>query len=409
MLLDVSPLRRHRDFRWVFAGQFVSALGSFVTYVALPVQIYALTRSSAAVGLLGTVQLAPLALTALWGGAVADAVDRRRLLLWCESLLMLCSLTLVANAVAPRPSVAVLFSVAGLMSALSGFHSPALESLTPRLVPREELPAVSALVTLRGTTAAIGGPALAGICIATFGIAATYVLDAATFAISLGALSMIRAMPPADVAPPIGLESIRQGVRYALSRPELIGTYLVDLTAMVFAMPLAVFPALAAGWGPAAIGYLYSAMAIGAFVITLFSGWTRHVQRHGAAVLIAALCWGLAIVGAGYATTLWVAVAFLALAGAADCVSGLFRMTIWNETIPPELRGRTAAIEQLSYMTGPLLGNARAGFMAQQFGPGRAIAWGGYACVVGVLACIPALPKFWRYRRVSENPLPRPR
>jgi MFS family permease len=400
MLLDLSPLRRNRDFRCVFTGQFVSAMGSFVTGVALPVQIYALTRSSLAVGLLGTVQLVPLAITALWGGAVADAVDRRRLLLACESLLMLCSLALVANALAPHPSVTALFIVAGSMSALSGFHAPALESLTPRLVARAELAAISPLITLRGTTAAIGGPAIAGICIATFGIAATYVLDACTFAVSLFALSMIRAMPPGDRAPPIGLSSIRQGVAYALSRPELIGTYVVDITAMTFAMPMAVFPALAAGWGPEAIGYLYSAMAIGAFLITVFSGWTRRVQRHGAAVLLAALCWGLAIIGAGHATTLFAAVFFLA--GAADCVSGLFRMTIWNETIPGELRGRMAAIEQLSYMTGPLLGNARAGFMAQQLGPARAIAWGGYACVIGVLACIPALPKFWRYRRAAE-------
>ncbi len=402
MLLDLSPLRRNRDFRFVFTGQFVSAFGSFVTSVALPVQIYSLTQSSLAVGLLGTVQLVPLALTALWGGAVADAVDRRRLLLACELLLMLCSLALVANALAPHPSVTVLFAVAGLMSALSGFHAPALESLTPRLVARAELAAISPLITLRGTTAAIGGPAIAGICIASFGIAATYVLDACTFAISLFALSMIRAMPPGERAPPIGLSSIRQGVAYALSRPELIGTYLVDITAMTFAMPMAVFPALANGWGPKAIGYLYSAMAMGAFVITVFSGWTRHVRRHGAAVLLAALCWGLAIVAVGHATTLFTAVVFLAFAGAADCVSGLFRMTIWNETIPTELRGRMAAIEQLSYMTGPLLGNARAGFMAQQWGPARAIAWGGYACVIGVLACIPALPKFWQYRRQME-------
>jgi MFS family permease len=399
MLLDVSPLRRNRDYRFLFIGQFVSALGSFVTYVALPVQIYQLTKSSAVVGLLGVVQLAPLALTALWGGAVADAFDRRRLLIWCELLLMVCALALLANSLRPQASVIVLFAVAAIMSAVSGFHSPALESLTPRLVAPAELQAVSALTTLRGTTAMIGGPALAGLCIAAFGIAATFALDAASYAISLCALTMIRGIPPSEGAPAVGFSSIREGLAYAASRPELIGTYVVDLIAMCFAMPLAVFPALAAHWGGAAVGYLYSAMSIGAFLVTLLSGWTRRVQRHGAAVILAAAAWGAAIVALGFAPSLWLAFLCLALAGAADAVSGLFRMTIWNETIPTELRGRMAAIEQLSYMTGPLLGNARAGFMAERFGIGRSIVWGGVVCVAGVAGTVPSLPAFWKYRR----------
>ena len=402
MLLDITPLR-NRDYRFLFMGQFVSALGSFVTYVALPVQIYSLTRSSAVVGLLGTVQLVPLALTALWGGALADALDRRRLLQWCEGLLLVCALALMVNALAPQPSVVVLFVVAAVMSAVSGFHSPALESLTPRLVAPGELQAVSALTTLRGTTAMIGGPALAGICIATLGIAATFALDALSYAVSLFALAMIRSIPPSESAPAAGFSSIRQGLAYAASRPELIGTYLVDILAMTFAMPMAVFPALAEHWGPAAVGYLYSAMSIGAFLVTVFSGWTRHVRRHGAAVGIAAMTWGLGILALGHAQTLLVAVVCLAVAGAGDAVSGLFRMTIWNETIPGELRGRMAAIEQLSYMTGPLLGNARAGFMAERFGIGRSVAWGGLVCVVAVAATIPALPSFWRYRRSADG------
>ena len=399
MLLDISPLRRNRDYRYLFTGQFVSALGSFVTYVALPMQIYTLTHSSLTVGLLGTVQLVPLALTALWGGAVADAFDRRRLLIGCELALLACSLALMANALAPQPNVIVLFTLAAVMSAVSGFHSPALESLTPRMVAQAELPAVSSLTTLRGTIAMIGGPALAGVCIKVFGIATTFALDAATFVVSLFALSMIRGIPPPESAPAVSLSSIRDGLRYAASRPELIGTYVVDLTAMCFAMPMAVFPALAERWGGAAVGYLYSAMSIGAFLVTLFSAWTRRVQRHGAAVVLAAGAWGMAIVALGFAPSLPLAVLCLAMAGAADAVSGIFRMTIWNETIPGELRGRMAAIEQLSYMTGPLLGNARAGFMAEQFGLGRSIVWGGIACVAGVAASVRALPAFWRYRR----------
>ena len=400
MLLDLSPLRRHRDFRLVFIGQLVSSFGSFLTYVALPVQIYELTKSSAIVGLLGMVQLVPLAFAALWGGAVADAIDRRRLLLWAEALLLLGALLLAVNSLLPQPSVVLLFVIAAFMSAVNGFHRPALEAVTPKLVDFHELSAVSALSSLRRTSAAIAGPALAGICIATFGLPFTYGVDVATFAISLVALYLIRAMPPADGAQPAGIATIVEGIKYATSRPELIGTYVVDIVAMTFAMPMAVFPALAAQWGGSyAVGYLYSAMSVGALVITIFSGWTANVQRRGAAVVIAAALWGVAIVALGYANSLPVALACLALAGAADMVSALFRMTIWNETIPSALRGRMAGIEQLSYMTGPLLGNARAGFMAERYGLASSIVWGGLICTACVVACVPLLPAFWRYRQ----------
>jgi MFS family permease len=259
LLLDLSPLRRHRDYRLLFTGQIVSSLGSFMTYVALPVQIYELTKSSAAVGLLGTVQLVPLAVTALWGGAVADALDRRRLLLWAEALLLCGSLAMAANSMLARPSVPLLFAVAAFMSAVDGFHRPALESLTPRLVSTTDLPAVSALSSLRGTTAAIAGPAIAGVSIATLGLSFTFGADAASYAFSLAALSAIRSMPPGDDARPVGLSSVVEGFRYAFSRPELIGTYVVDIAAMTFAMPMALFPALASQWsGTNAAGYMYS-------------------------------------------------------------------------------------------------------------------------------------------------------
>ncbi len=400
MLIDLSPLRRHRDFRLVFIGQLVSAFGSFLTYVALPVQLYELTHSSAIVGLLGAAQLLPLACTALWGGALADAMDRRRVLLGAEALLLCGSLALMANASLAQPSAVAIFVVAALMSALDGFHRPALESLTPRLVASEDLAAVSALSSLRFTTASIAGPALAGLCIAQFGLPFTFAIDVGSYLVSFAALYAIRGMPPAEHAPAVGLSSIAEGLRYAAARPELIGTYVIDIVAMTFAMPMAVFPALAAGWGGSnAAGYLYSAMSVGGLALTLFSGWTANVQRRGAAVVIAAALWGVAIVALGFAPSLPVALLCLALAGAADMASGLFRMTIWNETIPTSLRGRMAGIEQLSYMSGPLLGNARAGFMAERFGIARAITGGGIVCVIGVLACARLLPAFWRYRK----------
>jgi MFS family permease len=409
VLIDVLPLRRNREFRFLFSGQLVSALGNMFTYVALPVQIYNTTKSPSMVGLLGIVQLVPVAMTALWGGAYADAIDRRRLLRFAEAVLFCGSMLLAFNSMLPRPSIVLLFVVAASMSAVTGFHTPALESLTQKLVSPDELPAVSGLTSFRGTTAAIVGPSLAGVCIATFGLPLTFGLDALSFAISFLALSHIPSMPPAEGARPASIASILEGVRYAASRPELIGTYVVDIVALSCAMPMALFPALGAQWGGTrAVGYLYSAMSVGAFLISLLSGWTRGVKRWGAAVVLAAALWGACVIGLGYAQSLPMALGCLALAGAADMLSGLFRMTIWNETIPSELRGRMAGIEQVSYLTGPLLGNARAGVMAEQFGLVRAISCGGLLCVAGVVACIPILPAFWRYERQRATPAAAP-
>jgi MFS family permease len=399
MLLDLGPLRRQRDFRRLFLGQLVSTFGSMITSVAVPYQVYQLTHSSFWVGLLGTFQLVPLLLFGLLGGAYADALDRRRLLIGAELALAAGSVALAVNALVARPSVAVIFVVSAFMSAVGGFHRPALESMTPRLVHADELPATAALTSLRATSGAIAGPALGGVCIAAFGLASTYAVDVATFVISLIALAGLRAMPPTAGASP-GLRSIAEGLRFARSRPVLIGTYVVDMVAMAFAMPMALFPAMAQGWGGArAAGWLYSAMSIGSLLTTLLSGWTGRVRRQGAAVVIAAATWGLAVVALGYAPNLPVAVLCLVMAGGADMVSGLFRMTIWNQTIPAHLRGRLASVEMVSYMSGPLLGNARAGWMATAFSNRVSIAGGGVICVLGVLLCVPLLPAFWRYRR----------
>jgi MFS family permease len=382
-----------------------------VTSVAIPYQVYQLTGSSFWVGLLGTAQLVPLLLFGLWGGAYADAMDRRRLLIGAELALTLASGALALNALLPHPSVAVIFAATAFISAVNGFHRPALESMTPRLVDVAELPATAALTSLRGTAGAIAGPALGGLCISVLGMASTYVFDVLTFAVSLVALAGMRAMPPAREAARPGLSSIGEGLAYARSRPELVGTYLVDIIAMTFAMPMALFPAVAQPWGGArAAGWLYSAMAIGSFVVTLFSGWSGRVRRHGAAVVLAAASWGVAIIGFGYAPNLATAVVCLALAGGADMVSGLYRMTIWNETIPSHLRGRLAAVEMISYMTGPLLGNTRAGWMATAVSTRFSIVGGGLVCTAGVLLCIVLLPAFWRYRSAAGDlPLREPR
>jgi MFS family permease len=400
MILDLSPLRKNRDYRLLYVGQLVSSFGSMITYVAVPQQIWELTHSSLTVGLLGAVQLVPLLLFALLGGAYADSMDRRKMLVVSELLLAVGSLFLAINSLLPQPSVALIFLVSGAMSALNGFHRPALDALTPRLVDRDDLRAVSALSSLRFSLSAIAGPALGGVLIGTVGMMSTYAIDFVTYIVSLAALAAIRRMPPPEGRKP-GLHAILEGLRYAKSRPELIGTYIVDMVAMTFAMPMALFPSMAAGWGGAkSLGWLYSAMAVGFLASTVISGWTRKVDRHGAAVIAGAMVWGIAIVALGFAPGFFSALLCLAIAGAGDNVSAIFRGTIWNETIPGDLRGRLAGVEMISYLSGPLLGNVRAGWVASLASNRVSIISGGLLCIAGILLCISLLPSFWRYRRL---------
>ena len=404
MFLSLAPLRKHRDYRLLYTGQLISMFGSMITYVAVPYQVFAITHSSFLVGMLGAAQLVPLLLFALWGGAYADAMDRRRLLIISELFMTAGSLCLAINGLLPHPSVVLIFIVGAAMSACNGFHRPALDALTPRLVEREDLTAVSALISLRMSLSAIVGPALGGVCIAALGFPMTYMLDVLSFFVSLVSLAMIRSMPPRDRVSRPGIHSVIEGLQYARSRPELIGTYAVDMVAMTFAMPMALFPALAEAWGGAsAVGYMYSAMSVGSLFTTVFSGWTSKVNRHGAAVIISAGVWALAVVVLGFAPNLVGALACLAIAGAADSVSVVFRGTIWNETIPGDLRGRLAGVEMISYISGPLLGNARAGWVASISSNAVSIVSGGLTCFVGVLLCVPLLPAFWRYRAERQE------
>lgn len=399
LAFDLTPLRISRDFRLVYIGQAVSFLGSMVTYVAVPYQMYALTHSTLAVGLLGAAELAPLLATALIGGALADAYDRRRLVLLAEAGMAVGCLLLGVNARAAHPSVGAVYALAAWMAGLGGLHRPALEALTPRLVRRDLMPAVGALQAFRGNFAMIAGPAIGGAIISLAGVAAAYGFDLATFLISLTALSFVRAVPPPEDAAPPSLSGIREGLRYAFSRPLLLGTYVIDMNAMIFGMPLALFPAIAEAYGGSrVVGYLYAAPAAGALIATLSSGWTSRVQRHGLAVAIAASVWGLGIIGFGLAGSLYASLAWLALAGGADMVSGLFRMTIWNQTIPDRLRGRLAGVEQISYLSGPLLGHLEAGLVAAMWSVRGSIVSGGALAVIGSVALSWRLPEFIRYR-----------
>ena len=396
--IDFGPLRRRRDFRLLFIGQAVSLFGSEITFVALPYQAYHLTGSSLVVGLLSLAELVPLLGAAFIGGALADAFDRRRMMQLTELSFAAASLVLVANALLPHPHLWVLFAVSVVQATLNGLQRPSLDALTPRLVERDELMAAGALTSFRMTLGGIAGPALGGVLLATVGLATTYAVDTATFVLSLAALRMMRAVPPPPEAEPPSLRRIAEGVRYAGSRQDLMGTYIVDIVAMFFGMPMALFPAAATHLGGAGVlGLLYAAPAAGSLLATVTSGWTAHVHRHGAAVCVAAAVWGAGIVVFGLATGLGLALLGLVLAGGADMISGIFRTTIWNQTIPDHLRGRLAGIEQVSYSTGPLLGNVESGVVASLASVRASIVSGGLLCIAGVAVAALALPAFWRY------------
>ncbi len=399
MMLNLSPLKNSRNYRFLYAGQVISFLGSMISYTALPYQVYMLTKSSFLVGMIGSVQLVPLVLTGLYGGALADSMDRRRLLVISELLMCLACLLLIINTLLPNPSIVLIFVAAASMSAFVGLHRPSMEALTPQVVSKEDFTNVAALNSFRYSVGAIVGPALGGMIIAQFGLTIAYIIDLLTFFVSLVCLYNLTDLPQLTEKSKASLASIKEGIRYAMSKPELVGTYLVDIVAMVFAMPVALYPAMAESWGGAkSMGLLYSAMPLGALFLTLLSGWSKKINRHGAAVILSATGWGLAIVGLAFAQQIYWAVFFLALAGASDAVSALYRSTIWNETVPSNYRGRLAGLEMLSYMTGPLLGNMRAGFMASKMGNFNAIFIGGVLCVFACLACIWIFPKFWSYR-----------
>ncbi|MFL6255708.1 MAG: MFS transporter [Pyrinomonadaceae bacterium] len=397
LALDLTPLRESREFRLLFAGQAISFFGSMMTFVALPWQVYRLTGSTLASGLLGVAEFVPIVLMSFVGGALADAVDRRRMVRFTEALLALGTLVLVLNSLLAEPRVWVLFFCAALFAALNGLQRPSLDALVPRLVAPEQLPAALALRSLGATVSMIGGPAVGGLLVVALGPAVNYSIDFLTFAASLAALCLMRAVPPPAGAERPSLRSIAEGLRYARSRPELLGTYLIDINAMFFGMPIALFPAVAERFGGESVGLLYAAPAAGALCVTLTSGWTKRINRHGLCVALAAAAWGLAIVGFGLSPMLWAALLFLALAGAADMVSGIFRMTIWNQTIPDHLRGRLAGIEMISYTTGPLLGNAESGAVARLFGLRASIISGGVLCVAGTALLSLLLPQLIRY------------
>ncbi|MFJ9003683.1 MFS transporter [Streptomyces canus] len=395
MLPDLAPWRASRDFRRLWYAGLISNFGSFLTFVALPVQLKDLTGSAAAVGAIGAVELIPLLVFGLYGGALADAWDKRKLIVWTEAGQGLLSVALLLNALLPHPAVWPLYVVAALSSALVSVQRPALDSLWPRIVAHDHLPAAASLNSFRWTVGGVAGPALAGVVVAYAGLGWAYGADLLTFAVSVVLVVRIAASPASHEAAKPSLKAIAEGARYAWGRKELLGTYAVDLAAMFLAMPLALLPFLAdeldADWS---LGLMYASVPLGALLVSLVSGWTARIHRHGRMVVLAAALWGLAIAGAGTMSNVWLVLLFLTVAGGCDMVSGIFRGIMWNQTIPDELRGRLAGIELLSYSVGPTLGQVRSGGFAAWWGVRTSVWSGGVLCAgaVGLLAlCLPKL------------------
>jgi len=412
---DLTPLRTSRDFRLLYASRTVTALGTDATEVALLVQARQLTGSTFAVGLLGAVELVPLVVFGLYGGVLADRFDRRRLSVACEAGLACCAAVLMLNALAAHPAVWLLYVVTALMMAMAALQRPSLEASMPRVVPKDQLMAAAALMSMSQNASYLAGTTLGGVLAAGPGPQYVYGLDTVSFVISFGFLWLVRPLPAlaAEGQPvtgsALGLRSIAAGFALARKRQDLLGSYLADLAAMTLSYPAALFPFVAVNLhAPWATGLMFAAPSAGALAITVVSGWMGRVRRHGVAIAVSAATWGLLITGFGLAPDIWAALSFLVLAGAADMVSGIFRGTLWNQTIPDQIRGRMAGLELLSYSVGPSAGQIRAGAVASVTSARFSIASGGLLCVGAVgLVCL-LLPGFTRYRAQPGTPAGEP-
>ena len=388
VFLDVTPLRLDRDYRLLWLGQSVNGLGSQITRVALPFQVYSLTHSTLAVGALTAVQLVPILGLSLFAGSIVDAVDRRRLLMVMQVALAGCSLTLALLALGGSPPLEALLVVAFVAASFGSLDQPARASATPRLVPAAHLPSAIALNQLNFQIASVLGPAVGGVLIASVGLGGAYALDVVTFGASIGALILMRPMPPhADAARP-GLGAVQEGLRFAAQRRVILSTFAIDLDAMIFGMPTSLFPALALDFfrvGPTGFGLLSAAPAAGALLGALLSGWVSAVRRIGRGVIIAVLVWGIAITGFGLSEFSFpLALILLAIAGAADVLSAVFRSTILQLETPDELRGRLSALHGLVVTGGPRIGDMEAAAVGAIIGAQASVVSGGILCVLGV-------------------------
>lgn len=398
-------LKTNPQFRLLFMASFTSFLGSSMTLVVMPYQVYLLTKSTVMVGLLSLCILIPLLGTALLGGVFADHFPRRKMLLFSDMLMSLGVLVLSINAHLQHPKLTLIYITAFFISAMNGFHRPAFAGIVQQILKKDEIKNASIISSFRLNFGTIIGPSLSGLLISSLGITYTYALDFCSFLFSVSCIYHL-VEPPTSLMtkrPPI-LKSLQEGIQYALSHQILLGSYLVDLFAMVMSMPTALFPALAEQMGGAkTLGLLHAAPGVGALTITLLSGWTQRIKSDGKAITIAAGVWGLGIIGMGLSHHLWLCLICLCVAGMGDSINGIFRHNLWNQTIPSNIRGRLSGIEMLSYICGPKLGDFRAGVCANFIGIPATLISGGVLCVLSVSYLGFRFKDFWNYKEKPHH------
>ncbi len=400
--VDLTPLRESRDLRLLELGSLVTGLGTQASLVALPYQLYVQTGSAFLTGLLGAVELAPLVASSLVGGALADRMDRRRLLLVDQVALVLVTAALAVLAWAGDPSVAVLYVLGALLAGAGSMQNVARGSIIPNLVAPARMPSALALHFGLANVTQVVGPAVGGLLIAASGVGLAYAVDA------VSCLALVAAVLPMTPQPPQGTtgqqlgigRSISEGLRFVRTKPALVGSFAIDLSAMTFGMPRALFPVLSLTVyhaGAAGTGALYASVAAGATVAALTTGWLAHASRLGRIVIVAVVAWGAAIALAGLTSSLWIAVALLALAGAADSVSAVCRSTITQSVTPDAMRGRMGSVFSLVVTSGPRLGDVESGAVAGLAGVRTSVVSGGVACMLSVGAIVAAFPALARY------------
>ena len=397
LLVDASPLREFTEFRLLFLGHGITMLGRQLTVVGAPIQVYNLTESTLAVGLLGLVQFPALLVGSVAGGALADAVDRRRLLLIAQFVSAVTTAGLTFNALLSRPSVMAVFALTAANAALFGIDQPTRAATVPRLVPAGRLSSAIALSVLLTQVGAAAGPAVGGLVIAQYGVAFAFGFDTITFIVAAGVLWMMKPLPPADDSVRADWRSVKEGLRFIRSRGEVQGVYMIDIGAMVLGMPRALFPELGLtvlGNSQAVVGLLFAAPGVGALVAALTSGWVGRIRRAGIAAVIVVVIWGVSIAGFGFSTNLALALVLLAIGGGADALSSVFRTTILQLSTPDRLRGRLSAVQIAVVAGGPRLGDLEAGVVAALTNA-RVAAWtGGLGAAASALLVGALIPRF---------------
>ncbi|MFC3993462.1 MFS transporter [Actinoplanes siamensis] len=411
-MIDTAPLRLV-TFRRMWIGNGASFFGFQFTSVAVPVQMFAVTHSPFWVGLLGVAGLVPLLIFGLWGGAVADVVDRRRLLLSSSALTWVVTLGLLAQAIAGVRSPHLLLVLTAVQSIGFAISSPARQSIIPRIVPADLVPSANTLNYTTTTAGGVLGPLAAGLIMGVWstgtGVSVAYAVDALLFTVTFWATWRLPPIPPTEPdesgeKPTAGLRGIAAGLRFLVTQPVLLLSFGIDLIAMVFAMPRALFPAVAEDrfGGGSAVGWLFSAIAIGSVLGGLTSGWIGRVRRQGIALVAAVVGWGVAIALSGLAHQLWLMIVLLAVAGAADLVSAVYRQTIMQTFAPDRLRGRLQGVFTVVVAGGPRLGDLRAGATAEWTGVGPSWVGGGILAAALAVVLAVAFPALTRYRPVPE-------